>query len=81
MESQVVQTDLDRIEVRAVLRSEFDDEQRRSLLAGLMACLGSDMTIEIKRVNDIPRTRTGKFRFVVSEVDHPIHSKRYLDDR
>ena len=67
-ESQIVQEDVDRIVVRIVAGSDYCAEDENRLIQGLKEKLGAGMSIEIERVDHIPRTATGKFRFSISKV-------------
>lgn len=72
IESQVAQTGNDRLEVRVIAAFEFDSAARSELVKGIKQCVGEEMHVEIVDVNEIPRTRSGKFRFVVCEFDHGL---------
>lgn len=67
--SQIVQTDLDRLLIRIVPGGAFGDGERMHLLRELRARVGEDMRIDIELVDELPRTRRGKFKWVVSQVD------------
>ncbi len=67
-ESQVVQEDIDRIVVRIVKNPGYSQEDSNHLLKELHTRVGDDMSIELEFVDEIPRTKAGKFRFVVSKV-------------
>jgi phenylacetate-CoA ligase len=66
--SQLVQPDLDRLVVRIIRRDGFSDADRSHLVTELKARLGQDMRIEIEFVASLPRTASGKFKWVISEV-------------
>ncbi len=64
----VVQTDLDRIEVRyeqhqPLQPAEFDAARRKMIDA-----VGSDVQIRFQRVDALPRESSGKFRWIRSEL-------------
>ncbi len=65
---QVVQDTIDKITLRLVPNSKFDDEARLKIQNDVREYIGSDVSLEIKIVDDIPLTRSGKRRFVISEV-------------
>jgi hypothetical protein len=48
----------------------FTRTEQEALLAGLRERLGETMKIELELTEDIPREVSGKFRWVVSRVDH-----------
>lgn len=75
LSSQIVQETLHYVHVRIVTSPEFSDEDERSLRAALAARLSPAMTIRIERVANIPREKSGKFRWVISHVPHSTHFK------
>jgi phenylacetate-CoA ligase len=70
LKSQIEQDRLDRILVRIVPSSEFTPDDRTHLIGELRARLGPTMSIDIEIVDDIPRDRSGKYRWVISRVPH-----------
>ncbi len=66
--SQLVQKELDRLIVRLIPRHDFSPAHSEQLIRDLKARLGEDMRIEVEFVNELPRTKAGKFKWVVSEV-------------
>lgn len=70
LKSQIVQDEPDHILVKLVPSSEFTEAHRAQLVAGLAERLGSSMRIDTVVVDDIPSERSGKFRWVVSNVPH-----------
>jgi phenylacetate-CoA ligase len=67
--SQLVQTDLDRLVIRIVKRPEYSDADSAHLVRELKARLGADMRIEFEFLDTLPRTKSGKFKWVISQVD------------
>lgn len=68
-ESQIIQDDLDHVRVRLVAGAEFNEHDEHSLVQGLKERLGDDVDIRIELVDSLERTRTGKFKWVISKVD------------
>lgn len=68
--SQVIQEALDHVIVKVVPMDGYDDEEERSLVAALNERLGEQVDVEVQRVSAIPRESSGKFRWVISKVDH-----------
>jgi phenylacetate-CoA ligase len=66
--SQIIQSDVEHITVRIVPTQSFTEGDSSKLVQDLRQCVGSQIKIEIERVNEIPRTMNGKFRFVISDV-------------
>lgn len=68
-ESQIVQVALDRIVIRVVPAPDFVPESMQAVVAAARRYLGPDMQIEWETVARLPRTRAGKLRHVVREID------------
>ena len=71
LKSQIIQDAADHVLVKIVPSADFTPEHRKQLEAGLRQRLGSAMRIETQLVDDIPAERSGKFRWVISQVPHP----------
>jgi len=67
-ESQIVQESLTDVVVRIVRGPDYTDDDEKRLLDGLRERLGPATRIRAEYVDEIERTSTGKFRFVVSNV-------------
>jgi len=67
--SQLVQTDLDRLVIRIIRRPEYSPADSEHLVRELRARLGQDMRIDFEFVEAMPRTPSGKFKWVISQVD------------
>lgn len=70
LKSQIVQERTDHITVKLVPSTAFTKEHERMLSEGLEQRLGPGVSIELLIVDDIPRESSGKFRWVISHVDH-----------
>ena len=73
-ETQIVQKAINYIFLRVVKwedkeKSEFNSETNQ-LSYDLQQIFGDDMRIEVKEVEEIERTKSGKFKWIVSEVAH-----------
>ncbi len=67
-EAQIYQREPGKIIVRIVRNAAYTEEDEKKLYCELIKRVGEDTEIEIVHVNELQRTRTGKLRFVVSEV-------------
>lgn len=67
-EAQVYQPGERRVILRVVRAADFTVRDERLLLAEAQARLGDDLLIDVEYVESIPRTASGKLRFVVSDV-------------
>ncbi len=65
---QIWQEDLHSIEVRLVPRPGYRPEEGEAVKRSLQKMVGDKVRISVTTVADIPRTRAGKFRWVVSKV-------------
>ena len=68
--SQVVQESLDHLVVRLVPTEGYTPEEERALVSALAERLGPAMRIEVQHFTSLPREASGKFRWVISRVDH-----------
>lgn len=70
LKSQVIQESIDQLRVKLVPSTEFTDEHQQQLVAGLRERLGDGMRIDVEIVPDLPPEKSGKFRWVISRVQH-----------
>ena len=68
--SQIVQEEIDRVRVRIVPTDRFSEADQQTLLASLRERLGDAIELELELTDDIPCEASGKFRWVISRVDH-----------
>ena len=74
-EAQVYQRAAGKIQIRIVRAPEYSARVERQLLDETTRRIGKDSKIEIKYVDTLPRTPTGKLRFVISDVDDALDNK------
>lgn len=72
LESQILQEEIDFIRVKIVPRDDFTEKDSEHLIVALHERLGSKVRIELEFVEYIPRTSSGKFRWVISKVPLPL---------
>jgi phenylacetate-CoA ligase len=68
-EAQIIQDDVHSIHVKIVARPDYDllkDEKK--IRKGLAEQIGPDIKIDFEYVECIPRTKNGKFKFVISKI-------------
>ena len=67
---RTIQTKRDTFSVQVVPNEEFSVESENEIRQQIrLGCLGEDISIEIERVNELPRERTGKLRTIISNVE------------
>lgn len=71
---QVVQNEIDKITLKLVPNDKFDNEARSKIQNEISEYIGTDVQLEIKIVDDIPLTRSGKRRFVLSAIPPQVES-------
>jgi phenylacetate-CoA ligase len=74
--SQIVQEAPDHVVIRVVATNEFTDSDRDLLLRGIQERLGARTRIDVRRVEDIPKDPSGKYRWVVSKVPFSFNQQR-----
>lgn len=67
-ECQIVQESLRHTRVLVVPGPRFSTADERTLATRLQSLLGTDVQLEVERLSSIPRTGTGKQRFIVSKI-------------
>jgi len=67
-EAQIVQQEPGNIRVRVVRGSGYSEADEKQLQREFAQRLGAGAEIEIECVDQLPRTRSGKLRFVISEM-------------
>ena len=67
-ESQIIQEKIDNLTIKIVKRAEYCDNDTKYLLNEFKKRLGDEIQIQIQFVDEIPKTKTGKFRWVISKV-------------
>ena len=81
VESQLEQESLDVLRIRFVPAPHFTAEDLQMLEANLRARVGRSIHLEFECTPHIPRTAAGKFRFVISRLDHSAIPKSYASSR
>ena len=66
--SQIIQEDIKQIVIKIVKRPDYSENDTQTLLTSFKERVGSDMDVRIEFVDDIPATKSGKFRWVISKV-------------
>lgn len=70
---QFIQNSLDELTVKIIKKDTYEEKDTKEFLKALRDKLGSEIDISFEFVEDIPLTKSGKFRFVISKV--PIKFK------
>ena len=68
IEAQIRQEALDRIDILVVPGAGYSPTEEGQLVTNARERIGNDITIAVRTVGNVPRTRNGKFRGVVCEV-------------
>lgn len=66
--SQVIQEDLDTVVVKIIPTDRFSQHDEQQLIVGLAERLGANVSVRVERVAELERTRSGKFKWVISRV-------------
>jgi len=67
-ESQIIQEDRENIRIKIVKLNSYNEKDTKYLLNEFRKRVGDNMKIEIEFVESIPRTKAGKFKWVISKV-------------
>lgn len=77
-EAQIIQETIESIDIKIVPRREFQPDDIGPILDELRLRLGHEIAVRVLLVESIPRTSSGKFRFVISRV--PLELGRNLTE-
>lgn len=69
LETQLFQATRNELEIRIVTDPEYTDLDGKRLIKEISEIVPASITIVLKQVNEIPRTKAGKYRFCISEVE------------
>lgn len=69
---QFYQADVRSLEVRIVRNERYRSDDAQKLVKAVRRLVEDELRVTVRFVEDIPRTRVGKYRFVVSEVDSSL---------
>lgn len=67
-EAQLHQCELGSINIRIVRTRAYSNDDEQKLLREFRTRVGEDTVLHVEYVDELPRSRTGKMRFVVSEI-------------
>ncbi|MBU4259950.1 MAG: hypothetical protein KKI12_00260 [Proteobacteria bacterium] len=68
VESQIIQNKIDQLLVKIVKTSNYTRQDEAALISAFNERLGSEITIKVEYVDLIPRTKSGKFKWVNSTI-------------
>ncbi len=68
LKSQIIQEEMDAFVVKIVKKPEFSQREEENLLSAFKERLGNDIHIQFEYMDTIPRTKNGKFKWVVSKI-------------
>lgn len=71
LEGQVVQLALDKILVKVVPTKDFSESDVEEVVRRVQQRMGTSVNVGVQTVNEIPRTKSGKFKAVVSLINNP----------
>lgn len=75
-EAQLVQESPQELRVRVVRKPGYTDEDQKKITLNLRGRLGDEMRLEFEYLDQIPRTSSGKFRYVISKVSLASNDSR-----
>lgn len=70
--SQIIQEDYEHIVIKIVASENYSDADTRHLKNEFMSRMGNGMRIDVELVDELSRTKAGKFKWVISKVDKSI---------
>jgi phenylacetate-CoA ligase len=84
-EAQLIQEEVGAVRVRIVKRQGYTAADEKQVLHKLKERLGEEMKLSVEYLDRIPRTSSGKFRYVISKVPLGLSGRsqtgQILDER
>ena len=68
MEGQIIQKELNHIHVKIIPTNGFNSDDVKEIIYRVHQRLGNSVKVTVEQVIDIPRTKSGKFKAVISEL-------------
>ena len=68
-ESQIVQRELGSMVIRIVKRPNYNTEMEKKIVSAVREWISPTIKVDFEYVDEIPRTKAGKFRAVISELN------------
>ena len=69
VKAQFIQDSLTHILVKVVVDGDFTDKHKEILVGEMRHKFGNDMEVGFENVDDIPRERSGKYKFIVNKIE------------
>ncbi len=79
-EVQIIQKRIDYIIVRIVPNNNYGKHTKNNLIKELVKRVGKEVKIDCRKVDEIPRSESGKYRAVISNVEAETSEERRLKD-
>jgi len=70
--SQVIQKDYNSFYVKVIPNEAYNESDTEHIIHECKSRLGNNISVEVELVKELPRTKSGKQRFVISEVKSDI---------
>ena len=67
-EAQIIQNQIGKVAVKVIKRQQPSDHHIKELVYEIQKYMGQDTSVDIKLVENIPRTAAGKFKAVISRI-------------
>jgi len=74
LESQIFQDSTEVLQIRIIPSTDYSDSDGEKLVAGLKNMVPESVRISLIKVKEIPRTKSGKFRFCISTLTNETQS-------
>lgn len=68
IESQIIQEEASKLVIKIVKAEAYSEQDEKQLLDAFNERLGEQISIQLEYVEAIPRTKSGKFKWVVSKI-------------
>lgn len=74
--AQIIQDDIEEVIFKIVKDHNYNNESEIQVLKNARERIGREINIRILYVNDIPRQKNGKFKYIVSNIDKELFGEK-----
>lgn len=68
IESQIIQEDVKNIRIKIIKNTQYSSKDEKVLLSAFCERVGKDVDVHIEYVEEIGKTKNGKFKWVISKI-------------
>ena len=76
---QIIQEEVSKVIIKIASDEIYNKISENKILNNLRERLGEKIEIEFQYVNEIPKEKNGKYKFIISRLDKELFGKKFID--